>query len=100
MSLSSPSLSPSPAAAGLEPSQERLLCHCYRVTESAVRHAIQLFRLTEVHEIMEITQAGAGCRACHCRIGRLIEGRPAECGRLCEILGHCGHSRALASRED
>jgi NAD(P)H-nitrite reductase large subunit len=80
-----------PSSPFVESQPEAFVCHCFKVTESAVKRAIHVFQATEVEEVMEITNAGGGCRACHCRISRLIEGRPAECGRLCEILGQCAH---------
>lgn len=86
----------SPPSSLTEEKSETLICHCFQVTESAVKHAIRLFQPTEVEEVMGITNAGGGCRACHCRISRLLEGRPAECGRLCEILGQCSHLAVAA----
>lgn len=86
-----------PPVTKADPQADPLICHCFRVTESVIKRAIHVFQAVEVEAVMEITQAGGGCRACHCRIDRLIEGKPAECGRLCQLLGQCSHQAAAQS---
>lgn len=83
-----------PPLKAVETQADPLICHCFRVTESAIKRAIHVLQAVEVEAVMEITQAGGGCRACHCRIDRLIAGKPAECGRLCQLLGQCTHGAA------
>ncbi len=66
------------------------LCHCTGVVEATVRHAVDEGIATTVAEVMLCTGAGTGCRACHCRIRRVIEGLPAKCGGRFDWCGGCG----------
>ncbi len=67
-----------------------LLCHCAGVAESAVRAEVEQKGLNTVPEIIEATGAGSGCRACHCRIQRVISGLPARCGGRFDQCHQCG----------
>jgi len=50
----------------------KILCHCLGLSESDVREAVALDGLDSVREVMENTEAGSGCTACHAAIKRLI----------------------------
>lgn len=78
------------------PEAERLLCRCFRVTETEVTVAIQAHGAQEVEDVMRHTGAGEGCRACHCRIKRLLAGQSADCTRICQTLGICTASESEA----
>ena len=66
-----------------------LICHCFQVTASAIRGAIDE-GATEVEQVSEKTSAGQGCGSCQCHIKRLIAGLPAECGPCAQCPG-CGY---------
>ena len=83
-----------PAAEG-----EVFLCHCARVAESVVSSAVTLGEVTSVEEVMEVTGAGTGCRACHCRIQRVLSGLPAKCGGRFDWCHQCGCIGAICRCE-
>jgi NAD(P)H-nitrite reductase large subunit len=88
ISLTEPPMAPSTTGES-RPHGQALICHCFKVTESEVREAIALHQPREVEQVLELTNAGGGCRACHCRMGRLLDGLPVDCRRFCEILNRC-----------
>lgn len=67
-----------------------LLCHCAGVAEATVRAEVEQRGLSSVADITEATGAGSGCRACHCRIQRVINGLPARCGGRFDQCHQCG----------
>ncbi len=71
------------------------LCHCTGVTEASVRHAVSEGIVATVAEVMMCTGAGTGCRACHCRIQRVLDGLPAKCGGRFDWCGQCGCINAI-----
>lgn len=76
-----------------------LLCHCAQVSEAEVRDSIDSGRATNVSEVMDCTGAGTGCRACHCRIQRVLGGLPASCGGRFDWCHHCGCINAICRCE-
>ena len=75
-------------------SADTLICHCYQVTASAIRRAIDEGDAELVEEVSRMTSAGAGCGSCQCRIQRLLAGLPAECGSYALCPG-CGFVKTL-----
>ena len=75
-------------------SADTLICHCYQVTASAIRRAIDEGDAELVEEVSRMTSAGAGCGSCQCRIQRLLAGLPAECGS-CALCPGCGFVKTL-----
>lgn len=72
-----------------------LLCHCAGVTEATVRVAVDIHGVTTVEEVVCATGAGSGCRACHCRIQRVLGGMPAQCGGRFDWCHQCSCVRAV-----
>jgi len=66
-----------------------VVCHCFGVTESEIREAIQQHDLETAEQVTERTLAGAGCTACRRRIQRILQGLPPTCGVLSECRD-CG----------
>ena len=77
-------------------SGEFVVCHCHGVTEGDVRRAISETGASSVEEVSMCTRAGTGCRACQCKLNRILSGLPADCGRfgLCQ---HCGYAAVLCN---
>ena len=73
---------------------DTLICHCFQVTASAIRQAIDEGDAARVEEVSRLTAAGSGCGSCKCRIERLLAGLPAECGP-CAFCPGCGSVRTL-----
>lgn len=58
--------------------REEIACHCYGVTESAVKKVVCENALTTVSEITAHTQAGGACRACTCRLKGILADLPSK----------------------
>lgn len=71
------------------------LCHCARVTEAVVIDAVGSGLAETVAEVTALTEAGSGCRACHCRIQRVLAGLPAVCGGRFDLCHSCGCANAV-----
>jgi NAD(P)H-nitrite reductase large subunit len=52
-----------------------LLCRCLQVHRSQVVDCIAVTGAETVREVGEMTGAGRGCLACHCRIKELLAAR-------------------------
>ncbi|MDH4410137.1 MAG: (2Fe-2S)-binding protein [Verrucomicrobiales bacterium] len=96
--------SPAPIAAttcrfALEGESGGPLCHCAGVSEASVRGAIDFRGVSTIEEVMETTGAGTGCRACHCRIQRVLNGLPAKCGGRFDWCHRCGCVNAVCGCE-
>ena len=52
--------------------ENRIICHCYSVTEKIIRDAILKYSIISVEEVSEACDAGAGCGCCHLLIEDLI----------------------------
>jgi bacterioferritin-associated ferredoxin len=75
-------------------SADTLICHCYQVTASSIREAIDEGDAETIAEVTRLTAAGSGCGSCQCRIQRLLAGLPAECGP-CALCPGCGVMQVL-----
>ncbi|MAS94164.1 MAG: hypothetical protein CMO55_13290 [Verrucomicrobiales bacterium] len=76
-----------------------ILCHCAQVKEATVHRAVQEGVVDSVESVMAETGAGTGCRACHCRINRVLSGLPAQCGGRFDRCHGCGCISALCACE-
>ena len=47
-----------------EPSEDSLICRCYRVPETVIREAAEKHKLRQVEEVTAVTHAGGGCSSC------------------------------------
>ena len=70
---------------------DRIVCHCYGVTESAIRDTIASLDSDgpEVGDVTRRCLAGGGCNACHFRIRRLPAGKPLPFGGS-DVCADCG----------
>ena len=75
------------------------LCHCTGVTEATVREAIAEGVAVCLTSVMDTTGAGTGCRGCHCRIQRVLQGLPAKCGGRFDWCHQCGCINAICQCE-
>lgn len=78
-------------------SRDGVLCHCAGVAELEVHDAVQRLGAASVEQVVETTGAGSGCRACHCRIRRVLSGLPATCGGRFDWCSACGCVGALCA---
>ncbi len=78
---------------------EGFLCHCAKVQESEVSSAVANGVVDTVEGVMAVTGAGTGCRACHCRIQRVLNGLPAKCGGRFDWCHMCGCIGAICRCE-
>jgi len=76
-----------------------ILCHCAQVREATVREAVEQGGACSLEEVMEVTGAGTGCGACHCRIQRVLMGLPAQCGGRFDWCHACGCLNAICRCE-
>jgi len=59
--------------------EDKLICRCYVVPESAIRRAVADHGLRHVEEVTAVTRAGGGCSSCWDDIQALLDailGRP------------------------
>jgi bacterioferritin-associated ferredoxin len=52
---------------------QRLVCHCFQVTEAQLVTALTVLELRTVREIRQKTGAGDGCTACHHALRKYLE---------------------------
>ncbi len=52
---------------------EKIVCQCYDVTESAIRKAIKDAGLKDIEDVAKATQAGSGCGRCHSQIKVILD---------------------------
>lgn len=57
---------------------DAVVCRCLHVRESRIVDCIAVTGAETVREVSQHTGAGAGCRACHCKIAELIGCRMAD----------------------
>jgi bacterioferritin-associated ferredoxin len=76
---------------------DTVICFCERITELEIRTAIVVGKAASVDEVAQKTRAGTACRACHCRIHRMLDGKPAKCGGPCGWCEGCGCIAALCA---
>ena len=54
--------------------EDKLICRCYLVPESAIRRAVADHGLRHVEEVTAVTRAGGGCSSCWDDIQALLDG--------------------------
>ena len=64
---------PDPCAGPCSGCPDRIVCRCFKVTESVIADAVQTLGLRTVKEVRSATAAGDGCTCCHQEIRALIE---------------------------
>lgn len=52
--------------------QDKIVCHCFNVTEKTILKAIELNNLKTVDEVTHFTKAGGGCGKCKGEIEKII----------------------------
>lgn len=60
--------------------QDVVVCHCHEIHESEIRSVIEQDCENSVEGVGRRTCAGTGCGACRCKIQRLLNGQPINCG--------------------
>lgn len=54
-------------------SHNKILCHCYQVTEDEIRALIRHRAPGSVEEVTQATQAASGCSSCYDDIRRILD---------------------------
>jgi len=52
---------------------DKLICTCFDVYKSEIVKAIKGNRLTNLQEVMDVTDAGTGCGSCHEAIQEILD---------------------------
>jgi len=53
--------------------EDKIVCTCFDVYKSEIVKAIKAEQLTNLQEVMDITQAGTGCGACQDEIQEILD---------------------------
>ena len=56
-----------------EEGADRVVCHCFNVTEAEIRRVIKANHLTTVEQVTHFTKAGGGCGACKDDIQAILD---------------------------
>ena len=94
--MSSPHTQSNPVEPVSSCPEGEFVCHCHQVTETVIRTSIDEIEARSVEEIMLRTKAGSGCRGCHCKLQRMLDGLSPNCGRFA-FCGQCGCIEALCA---
>lgn len=62
-----------PVPEEVEEGAERIVCHCFSVTEGEIRKVIRENHLTTVEQVTHFTKAGGGCGACRDDIQAILD---------------------------
>jgi NAD(P)H-nitrite reductase large subunit len=62
-----------------------LVCRCLNVTRSQIVDCIAVTGAESVREVRDLTGAGKGCLACHCRIKELLAVRTGAAARVATV---------------
>ncbi len=52
--------------------EDKLICSCFDVYKSEIVKAIKGNELTNLQEVMDVTDAGTGCGSCHDAIQEIL----------------------------
>lgn len=77
MSLLTAKIQISPS--GPESDRDKVVCNCFKVSEGEIRDAADFDGAETVEDVTRKTCAGGACTACHVRIERVLNGKPASC---------------------
>ena len=53
--------------------EDKIVCTCFDVYKSEIVKAIKAEQLTNLQEVMDITQAGTGCGSCQDEIQEILD---------------------------
>jgi NifU-like protein len=53
--------------------EDKLICTCFDVYKSEIVKAIKTKELTNIQEVMDVTDAGTGCGSCHDSIQEILD---------------------------
>ena len=53
--------------------EDKIICTCYDVYKSEIVKAIEGNELTNLQEVMDVTNAGTGCGSCHDAIQEILD---------------------------
>lgn len=56
-----------------EQEEEKIVCHCFNVSEETIIKAIRTNRLTTVEDVTHFTKAGGGCGRCKDEIQKILD---------------------------
>ncbi len=56
-----------------DPKLDRVVCHCFQVTERKIREVVELNNLQTVDQVTHYTKAGGGCGGCKDEIEEIIK---------------------------
>jgi len=59
---------------------DEVVCHCLQIRRSEIKTAADQGKFVTVRCIMQQTDAGTGCTACHAQIRRILADQVAETG--------------------
>lgn len=62
-----------PVATVEEEGADRIVCHCFNVTEAEIRTVIKVNHLTTVEQVTHFTKAGGGCGGCKDEIQAILD---------------------------
>ena len=62
-----------PVPEEVEEGAERIVCHCFSVTEGEIRKVIRENHLTTVEQVTHFTKAGGGCGGCRDDIQAILD---------------------------
>lgn len=62
-----------PVPEEVEEDAERIVCHCFSVTEGEIRKVIRENHLTTVEQVTHFTKAGGGCGGCRDEIQAILD---------------------------
>ncbi len=65
---------------------DKIVCACFKVTESTIVDAVELWNMTTVKELCRFTNAGAGCTACRLRLKQYLQ--PNTVPQTCHVAVH------------
>ena len=53
--------------------EDKIICTCFDVYRSEIVKAIETKELTNLQEVMDVTDAGTGCGGCHEAIQEILD---------------------------
>ena len=53
--------------------EDKIICTCFDVYKSEIVKAIEGKELTNLQEVMDVTNAGTGCGSCHDAIQEILD---------------------------
>jgi NAD(P)H-nitrite reductase large subunit len=68
---------------------EEIVCSCHSVDLSVIKMAMHSGNAKTIDDITELTNAGKGCKACICKVERILTGQSIKCGDCSFCIG-CG----------